>query len=1088
MKKTLQLSLILIMIFKLANAQTVVTLQPNNTTGVDAIISSYPAQASLNYGSHAEFNAVGWTVSGTPVVARSLLYFNLSAIPQSALITSALLSLYYDSASSNGGGVHSGSNAAYLKRVTASWTENAVTWNNQPSTTTANQVSLPASTSGTQDYTNIDVTIMLTDMIANPSTNYGFMLQLQNENFYKALLFASSDFPVASKRPKLVISYINCGINAVISSVGSNIHCANETDTLFGPSGAGYTYQWKMNNSAIPGATTKDYITSAPGTNTYACDVTQNSCTVTSNSIDLSFISGPALPAITITTPQGSTQIPCNSNLNITAPAGYSSYEWYLGGVLQAQGSNTYLATQAGNYNCKAFLSCGMAISNTLALTVVSSPGGVISATPTSIPCAGGHGTLSVPSVPGAYYQWYKYGSPMDAQTAEYLIFATVGEYTCDITVAGCPTYHTPTYILTGPPAITYVPPFNSCNGTLLKATPGASSYQWKNNGVDILFANTPSYQASSSGNYTCQITTANCGSGISNAIQTSFPTIPTPYLTTNPPGALQYPGGTSLGHCGNVAFTVYPPAITYTWHTPWGTVSGGQSLVPSVSGYYWCDVSYGCSGINYTTTYYVSVLPGLPVPVSTSYISCSSVSMFVSQAILNSQWRKNGVNIAGATGHSYSATTTGYYSCEVSNGCGSQISDSLLVTITGPPSSEITPLGPLTFCTGGNVVLKAPVVAGNTYKWYLNSVQVGTDSMYTATSSGTYRVTVTKNNCSSSDSVLVAVLNPPLSVITPVGNLTFCSGDSVKLNASTGAGYSWQWLKNGVNINGATSSSYTAKASGSYSVLVTATCSVLSSPVTVTVNAKPAPAITNSGPLTFCNGDSVVLSTSNTVGATYQWKKNGNVIAGATSFKYTAKTAGTYKVVKTNSLGCSGTSSGKIVTIDNPTATITAQGPTSFCQGDSVVLMAPNIAGYIYQWKKFNNNIAGATGVSYTAKTQATYKVLVTNATGCTKLSPGVVVTVPCREGETGIPSGNEITVYPNPFDGNFTLQMNNVDPDEQLQALVYDVTGKLIEQLTFRSETLVTGQQLSPGIYEIVVRTASGIKKARVVKMPAR
>jgi hypothetical protein len=189
------------------SAQTL-TLQPDATTGIDAYISNYPAYINSNFGTFGSFAAVAKTSSGTFYLGRSLIQFDLSSIPSTTTITSAKLSLYDDPTSSQG--THdqtSGSNAAYLARIVSSWTESTVTWTNQPSTTSTNEVTLPASTSSNQDYTDIDVTSLVQDQISNPSTSYGFMLSLVTEVQYRGLVFASSDHATTAKHPKLVVTY-----------------------------------------------------------------------------------------------------------------------------------------------------------------------------------------------------------------------------------------------------------------------------------------------------------------------------------------------------------------------------------------------------------------------------------------------------------------------------------------------------------------------------------------------------------------------------------------------------------------------------------------------------------------------------------------------------------------------------------------------------------------------------------------------------------------------------------------------------------------------------------------------------------------
>ncbi|HMT29472.1 MAG TPA: hypothetical protein PKD91_09365, partial [Bacteroidia bacterium] len=161
------------------------------------------------------------------------------------------------------------------------------------------------------------------------------------------------------------------------------------------------------------------------------------------------------------------------------------------------------------------------------------------------------------------------------------------------------------------------------------------------------------------------------------------------------------------------------------------------------------------------------------------------------------------------------------------------------------------------------------------------------------------------------------------------------------------------------------------------------------------TVNVTPSATITPTGSTTFCAGGSVTLNANTGSGLTYQWKKYGNPIAGATLPTYTATTAGVYKVTVTNNTGCSATSSNLTVTVNAlPTAAITAGGSTAICPGSSVNLNANTGAGLTYQWRKYSNDIAGATNSTYAVTSAGQYKVRVTNANGCSKNSNTITVT----------------------------------------------------------------------------------------------
>ncbi|MDP1726000.1 MAG: DNRLRE domain-containing protein [Bacteroidota bacterium] len=198
-------------------AQTTVSIRPNASIGKDALIDSRTAVANTTHGNTADFASWAWT-SGGITIARSLIQFDLSGIPLNAVITDAKISFYCNTTSSIAQ-LHSGSNASYIQRITSSWNEDSVTWNNQPTTTDTNQVSLPESTSQTQNYLNIDVTQLVVDMKNNPTRSFGFMIRLQTEATYRSLIFASSDHSDSTKRPIFTYTYTipaNCPNSLVL--------------------------------------------------------------------------------------------------------------------------------------------------------------------------------------------------------------------------------------------------------------------------------------------------------------------------------------------------------------------------------------------------------------------------------------------------------------------------------------------------------------------------------------------------------------------------------------------------------------------------------------------------------------------------------------------------------------------------------------------------------------------------------------------------------------------------------------------------------------------------------------------------------
>ena len=302
-------------------------------------------------------------------------------------------------------------------------------------------------------------------------------------------------------------------------------------------------------------------------------------------------------------------------------------------------------------------------------------------------------------------------------------------------------------------------------------------------------------------------------------------------------------------------------------------------------------------------------------------------------------QWKKAGVNITGDTLANYTATVSGGYTVVVTNAVGCSITSAATTVVVNPlPIATVTAGGPLTFCTGKNVLLKAYAGAGYRYQWKKAGVNITGDTLanYTATVSGVYTVVVTNAvGCSITSAATTEVVNPlPIATVTAGGPLTFCTGKNVLLKAYAGAGYRYQWKKAGVNITGDTLANYTATVSGVYTVVVTNAvgCSITSAATTVVVNPLPIATVTAGGSLTFCTGKNVLLKAYAGAGYRYQWKKAGVNITGDTLANYTATVSGVYTVVVTNAVGCSITSATITVVVNPlPIAAITTRRSFNF-------------------------------------------------------------------------------------------------------------------------------------------------------------
>jgi hypothetical protein len=190
---------------------SVLTLQPGSDEGIDAYIEEWPWQnySNTNWGDHPMLSAMAWTGQGDPLTVRCLLKFDLTSIPKTTVIKKASLALYAVSEDGfwSGHSTMNGPNDFMLAKVVSPWDEHTVTWNTQPRISVQHALVLPPSSHETQNYTDIDITELVQEMIAKPTQNHGVMIRLWNETYYRRVVFASSDHADSHKRPKLVIEF-----------------------------------------------------------------------------------------------------------------------------------------------------------------------------------------------------------------------------------------------------------------------------------------------------------------------------------------------------------------------------------------------------------------------------------------------------------------------------------------------------------------------------------------------------------------------------------------------------------------------------------------------------------------------------------------------------------------------------------------------------------------------------------------------------------------------------------------------------------------------------------------------------------------
>lgn len=244
-----------------------------------------------------------------------------------------------------------------------------------------------------------------------------------------------------------------------------------------------------------------------------------------------------------------------------------------------------------------------------------------------------------------------------------------------------------------------------------------------------------------------------------------------------------------------------------------------------------------------------------------------------------------------------------------------------------------------------------------------------------------TVRLVITSGPLTDSAMLTITVNQRPSVQIT-LSQSFVCDGDSIIATASGQSLVSYRWN------TGDTTQRIVLRAVGSYNLQVTVTnaagCTATSGTVQCTVAARPSvPSISVTGSNPFCEGDSVILEAPSGYSA-YQWS------TGASTQRIIVRTAGKYAVTVTGTNGCTRTSDTlQLERRQRPPLSLDWQGQTTFCQGDSVILVASSTPGATFFW------FDGITSNRRVVRSSGTYTVIATDPDGCRSLPQAVTVTV---------------------------------------------------------------------------------------------
>lgn len=359
--------------------------------------------------------------------------------------------------------------------------------------------------------------------------------------------------------------------------------------------------------------------------------------------------------------------------------------------------------------------------------------------------------------------------------------------------------------------------------------------------------------------------------------------------------------------------------------------------------------------------------IPGLRVEVTGPREFCSGDSLVLRAPTgYTYSWS------TGATSQTITVRTSGNYFFRADSAACSGFSDTIHVLVHTRPQPRLFPSGVRTICQGDSLTLDVGV--WRSVRWSTGD----TSRRITVRNIGSYYADVTDtNNCSArSDTVTLLQNVKPEPLISPVGPLDICMGDSIALDA--GAGYAaWRWN------TGDTTQIIVAKKTRRYGVTVRSADGCWSDTVTVDLTVRQQTLLdwTINHPAEICEGDSFVVVLRGRF-ASFGWSTGENIPRVVT------RQAGLLTGWGIDSSGCTTKVAFDVRLSPTPAPEIVADGALRFCSGDSVTLDAGD--GYAsYLWSD------GSQSRFLVVRYSGQYNVMVWSQAGCVGGSKEVSVLV---------------------------------------------------------------------------------------------
>jgi len=382
-------------------------------------------------------------------------------------------------------------------------------------------------------------------------------------------------------------------------------------------------------------------------------------------------------------------------------------------------------------------------------------------------------------------------------------------------------------------------------------------------------------------------------------------------------------------------------------------------------------------------------------------------------------------------------------------------------------PSAFLHPQGKTVICIGDGLVLNAEPANGDFYTWLLNGNTIPGASganvtSYTASQPGNYTVKITySGKVVESIPVAVSTIAPPNAVVNANGPLTYCTGNGLELNAGNTPGVTYQWKLNGMDIPGATNSTYQVTQAGDYRVLVE-NIGCASTSVPTSIQAGPLNVYLGND-TSYCEIKNVYAKLdAGYPGAKYLWS------TGETTQTIQVKKAGKYTVRVDAGPNC--VDDDEIIVNIDP---LPKAAGISFVQNGNTYQFFPSgpVGATGFLWIFSDGTVTTANNPVKTINGDLYVRMVMFNACGSDTMQLGWPLSV------TEVAQESDVVIYPNPAKDVINVQLSGV-------ATISEVTViNNIGAVVSRTEVINAGKHsintsnLPAGNYMLRVNTTNGV-----------